>query len=75
MIKKLTKHGNSYVLLIEKPVMDLLNIKPESELKVITDGRSLVITPIDNEIRSKCFETALNNSNERYGNLYKRLAN
>jgi len=75
MIKKLSKHGNSYVLLIEKPIMDLLDIKPESELKIITDGCSLIITPVNDNKRHKKFKTALNASDKRYGNLYKRLAN
>ena len=30
MIKKLTKHGNSWALIIDKPVLDLLNINPET---------------------------------------------
>ena len=27
MIKTLTKHGNSYALVIDKPILDLLNIR------------------------------------------------
>ena len=33
MVKNLTKHGNSYALIIEKPIMELLNIEPETPLK------------------------------------------
>ena len=45
MVKKLTKHGNSYALIIDKPVMELLNITPESPLEISTDGKSLIIRP------------------------------
>lgn len=45
MIKGLTKHGNSYAVIIDKPILDLLNATPQTRFEVITDGRSLVLTP------------------------------
>lgn len=46
MIKKLSKFGNSMAFIIDKPVLELLNILPDTELKISTDGKSLIITPI-----------------------------
>ena len=43
MIKYLTRHGNSLALLIEKPILDLLKISPDSPLEISTDGQKLVI--------------------------------
>ena len=49
MIKKLSKFGNSMAFIIDKPILELLNILPDTELKVSTDGNSLIITPINKE--------------------------
>src|ERR1017187_10877531 len=38
MLKKLTKHGNSLALVIDRPILDLLKIEPGTTLDVSTDG-------------------------------------
>ena len=45
MVKKLTKHGNSLALVIDRPILDLLKIDPETLLDVSTDGKQLIIAP------------------------------
>jgi antitoxin MazE len=45
MIKKLTRHGNSLALVIDKPILEILNIAADTPLHISTDGRSLTITP------------------------------
>jgi antitoxin component of MazEF toxin-antitoxin module len=46
MIKKLVRHGNSFALILDKPVLDLLKVDPARPLEVsTTDGKSLVIAP------------------------------
>ena len=44
MIKKLTRHGNSLALVIDKGVLDLLEITADTPLAVRTDGRALIAT-------------------------------
>jgi hypothetical protein len=45
MIKKLTKHGNSQVIIIEKPILDLLGWDKDTALKLSTpDGKCIVIS-------------------------------
>jgi hypothetical protein len=39
MRKTLTKHGNSYALVIDKPIMDLLRITPENLFEIMRDGQ------------------------------------
>jgi hypothetical protein len=46
MIKNLTIHGNSYAIILDKPIQDLLGATSETSFEVITDGRWLVLTPI-----------------------------
>ena len=38
MVKRLTPHGNSAALIIDKPVLDLLHITMETPLEIVTDG-------------------------------------
>ena len=74
MKKKLTKHGNSLALVIERSVLDLLKIDADTALDISTDGQVLIITPIRNEDQSKKFLDALEKTNQKYGRMLKRLA-
>ena len=74
MIKHLTKHGNSLALVIDKGILDLLEIRPSTKLSITTDGKCLVITPVRDKEREKKFRAALENINKRYGRALKRLA-
>lgn len=55
MIKKLTKHGNSLALVMERGVLDLLNIDADTPLDISTDGEVLIISPVRDEKRRKKF--------------------
>ena len=46
MIKKLSKHGNSFAILIDKPILDLLNLNEETLLRISTDGNTITIEPV-----------------------------
>lgn len=75
MIKKLTKHGNSWALIIDKPVLDLLNINSETPLEITTDGQLLLISPVKDDKRKSRFKLALEETNRKFGPALKRLAN
>jgi antitoxin component of MazEF toxin-antitoxin module len=53
MIKKLTAVGNSLGLIIERPILDLLNIDADTELEISTDGHKLIIEPVKHERQNK----------------------
>ena len=73
--KKLTKHGNSYALVIERPILELLGIDSDTLLQISTpDGTSIVITPVKNKARSKRFSSSLKKINKKYSGALKRLA-
>lgn len=73
--KKLTKHGNSYALIIEKPILELLGIDSDTLLQISTpDGFSIVITPVKNIAQKRKFKRALSKINKRYGRALKNLA-
>lgn len=46
MIKKLTQIGNSYGLVLDRSILELLGISPDSELQLSTDGTRLIIEPV-----------------------------
>jgi antitoxin component of MazEF toxin-antitoxin module len=46
MRKKLSSIGNSLGIVIEKPILELLDIDRDTELDLRTDGERLVIEPI-----------------------------
>lgn len=74
MIKRLTKHGNSLALVIDRGVLDLLDIDGDTPLSLTTDGKCLIITPVREPQRKKRFRAALTEGNRRYGKMLKRLA-
>ena len=74
MVKHLTAHGNSSALIIEKPVMELLNINNKTPLEITTDGKNLIISPVRNARREDQFKKALSKVNQRHAKTLKALA-
>ena len=74
MIKTLTVHGNSAALVIEKPILELLQITIDTPLRISTDGKSLIISPMDSQDRGSRFNTALERVNRNHSGTLKRLA-
>jgi antitoxin component of MazEF toxin-antitoxin module len=74
MIKSLTKHGNSYALVIEKPILEILRATPDTEFEILTDGRCLVLSPVRSKAEEKKFQDALEMVHNRFGRAMKRLA-
>lgn len=52
MRKNLSAIGNSLGLVIEKPILELLNITRDTVLEVTTDGTRLIIEPV-REVEAK----------------------
>jgi len=74
MIKKLARLGNSMALVIDKGVLELLQIAPDTPLEITTDGRVLIVSPVRDRKRLRKFKSALAKANLKYGKTLKRLA-
>ena len=74
MIKHLVKHGNSWALVIDKPILDLLKIDPASPVELTTDGRTVTIAPAGAENHQEKVGKARKKVNARYGQVFKKLA-
>lgn len=81
MNKRLSKYGNSLALVIDKPILELLNIKEDTVLKITTDGTRITISPIvesqsnilnisDNKQMQECLESTM----QEYAPALKKLA-
>ncbi len=74
MRKTLTKHGNSYALVIDKPILELLHATPGTSFEIMTDGNSLLLTPVRDPKEERKFEEALKMTHQRFGRALKKLA-
>ncbi|MFZ5930282.1 MAG: AbrB/MazE/SpoVT family DNA-binding domain-containing protein [Pseudomonadota bacterium] len=74
MIKRLTRHGNSLALVIDRGVLDLLDIGADTPLSISTDGSCLIIAPVRDVERLEKFKAVSGKANARYGRGLKRLA-
>ncbi len=74
LTKKLSKHGNSLALVIDRSILELLGIDEETTLDISTDGQALIVVPAHDRRRRKRFQDALTACNEQYGKALKRLA-
>lgn len=74
MVKRLTAHGNSAALVIDKPILELLHIDMETPLEISTDGRSLIVSPVRDAARERKFRAALARVVSKHGRTFARLA-
>ena len=74
MIKHLTAHGNSLALVIDKAILKLLKIGPESPVEITTDGKNLIVSPVGDTKREGRMKAALEKVNKRHGKTLKKLA-
>ncbi len=75
MRKNLIKHGNSHALIIDKAVLELLKIDPETTpLELSTDGDVIIISPIREKRDQKDLEKSLKKIDSKYDAAFRRLA-
>ena len=53
MRKKLSAIGNSLGIVIEKPILELLDINRDTELDMTTEGGRLIIAPVKKARRER----------------------
>jgi antitoxin component of MazEF toxin-antitoxin module len=73
VIKNLTAVGNSLGLIIDRPILDLLDIDKETPLEVRTDGEVLIIRP-QRKTRSARMKAAAKRMMEAHDDTLRKLA-
>jgi antitoxin component of MazEF toxin-antitoxin module len=71
---RLVPYEDSIALVLDKEMLDELNINEETQLQAVTDGHSLTITPVRDETRRKQIQGILEELDQEYGPVFKRLA-
>ena len=75
MVKRLQAIGNSSGLILDKPILELLKITPETELDISTDGERLIITPIrDGTPRMRKLARAQTRTLKAHAETFRKLA-
>jgi antitoxin MazE len=74
MVKKLIQHGNSAALIIDKPILELLKIDMNTPVELSTDGKNLIISPVNDSGREKKVRDAMEKVNRKHRRTLKRLA-
>ncbi len=74
MIKKLVAHGNSAALIIDKPILELLNVDQDTLLEITTDGRNLIISPVSAVTRKEKFRAATKKIDKVHAKTLEKLA-
>ena len=74
MIKTLTPYRGGAALVIDRAVMDLLGINMKTPLEIVTDGESLIISPVRDTACDERVAEALETVNSRHGKTLRKLA-
>ena len=74
MIKNFVRHGNSWALVIDRPILDLLKIRPEDPVEITTDGTTVMISPVPASDRRARVATARAKVNARHKKAFQKLA-
>lgn len=74
MPKRLTKTGNSLAVILEKPILEATGIDKATSLEVSTDGDVIVISPVRDAKRRKAVQKAMDEIDDLYAGVFRRLA-
>jgi antitoxin MazE len=74
MLKKLTRHGNSWALVVDKPMLEALKISENTILEISTDGKELKVKPSHGKSRREHLDDWLAIANKRYAKVMKALS-
>lgn len=74
MVKTLTRHGNSLALVIDRGILQLLDIDARTKLSITTDGRSLIVTPARESASRRAVRDSYSRMSRKYAPALKKLA-
>lgn len=74
MQKMLIKHGNSLALVIDKPILELLQISQDTPLEISTNGDHLLVKPCRDPGRKRRLKESLKAINGKFTNDLSKFA-
>jgi antitoxin component of MazEF toxin-antitoxin module len=73
MTKRLIRHGNSAALVLDRALLDLLNVEMDTPLEITTDGHNIIISPQCEAKAEATILLTLERINRRHGSVLARL--
>lgn len=73
MVKQLIRHGNSAAIILDKPILELLNVKMETPLEITTDGKSIIISPMVEGNSESNLLKSLKKVNKKHSETLRKL--
>jgi antitoxin MazE len=73
-LKRLTRQGNSLAIIIDRPILDMLDINEKTQLKLTTDKGKIILEPVSEEEIERRFTAAAQKVEKRFAGALKRLA-
>ncbi|MGD0138025.1 MAG: AbrB/MazE/SpoVT family DNA-binding domain-containing protein [Tepidisphaeraceae bacterium] len=73
-LKHLTRQGNSLAIIIDRPILDMLEIDEKTPLKLTSDGRKIILEPVSEKEIEQRFSAVASKVEKRFGRMFKRLA-
>ncbi len=61
-------------MVIDRPLLEALEIDADTELELSTDGDVLVVTPLRDGKRKREVADRVSEAHEQYGGVFRRLA-
>jgi antitoxin MazE len=74
MVKKLSAIGDSLGLIIERPILELLDISKDTPLEIKTDGEALIIRPVKKATVMERAVAAADELMDAHDETYQKLA-
>lgn len=74
MRKRLTAIGNSFGVVIEKPILELLGMDRDAEFEMVTDGQRLLFSPVRSTEKRKRVDAAVDRVLARHEKTLRKLA-
>ena len=76
MTKKLTRHGNSYALIIDKPLLQILNISEHTVLNLSIQDGALIIKPVTASLKTdkQSIKKIAQEIMKEYADVFEKLA-
>ena len=74
MVRLLQKHGNSVALVIDKTMLEAMNMSPDTPVQVTIHGNSMTIAPVNVGMPQEELDAAIARLRPRYKTMLENLA-
>ena len=74
MIKTLTKHGNSQALVLDRAILELMQLSDGGSVNLRLQGRQLVVEPVDDRAALQAVPELIAGIADRHQQAFENLA-